>query len=50
MIIAINLLKGADDELNKIRNIDFIVNQIMYKKSINKLKSTMIDQLFLNIS
>ena len=29
-----NLFKGADDELNQIRNIYFIVNQIMIFISI----------------
>ena len=29
-----NLFKGADDELNQIRIIYFIVNQIMIIKSI----------------
>jgi hypothetical protein len=32
-----NLFKGADDELNQIRNICFIVNQIMIFISIVKL-------------
>jgi hypothetical protein len=38
-----NLFKGADDELNQIRNIYFIVNQIMiffiYSIAFTRLRS-----------
>ena len=34
MNIVICLIKGADDELNQIQNIYFIVNQIMIFISI----------------